>query len=64
MKDYDFDVGKYVKEVPPDGTPAHEISQSLKEISGRTKTDCRIFRKASENSFRICKFVCYRSRKV
>ena len=33
MKDYDFDVGKYVKEVPPDGTPAHEISQSLKQIS-------------------------------
>lgn len=38
MKDYsdilkDVESGKYIKEVPPDGTPAHEISQSLKEIS-------------------------------
>lgn len=38
MKDYsdipkDVESGKYIKEIPPDGTPAHEISQSLKEIS-------------------------------
>lgn len=38
MKDYsdilkDVESGKYIKEVPPDGTPAHEIGHSLKQIS-------------------------------
>lgn len=38
MKNYsdvlkDVESGKYIKEVPPDGTPVHEIGHSLKQIS-------------------------------
>ena len=38
MKDYsdilkDVESGKYIKKVPPDGTPVHEIGHSLKQIS-------------------------------